>query len=216
VEFAALERISKIPEEKRAEIFKRFDKNGDGQIQRSEMKPPERPDGDKRFFPRIHELDSNKDGKVTFEEFEKGEFAGRMPKDRLGEFFGKLDRNGDGELSPADMSQDRRPPYDRPRDGGPPNRDGRFQNHESGKMIEALDKDGDKALSFDEFRQAPWLKDKSEDEQEDLFEKIDKNGDLSIVKSELPVEGPKGPERKRPAGPNGPGPRAPKGPDGGQ
>jgi Ca2+-binding EF-hand superfamily protein len=73
-------------------------------------------------------------------------------------------------------------------------------------MIEMLDKDGDEALSFEEFRRAPWLKDLGEDEQEEQFEKIDRDGDLLIRKEELPPAPPQGgkpPKRKR----GEPGPR---------
>jgi Ca2+-binding EF-hand superfamily protein len=221
-EFSALERISKLPVETQREIFKRFDKNGDGLIQASEMRPPQRPEGGGRPFPKLHELDADKDGKVSFAEFEEGPFADRIPKERLREFFGRLDRNSDGSLSAADMPKDNRPYQDRPREG-------RQEQHDPSRMIEMLDKNDDEALSFEEFRQAPWLKEKGEDEQEDLFEKLDKNGDLSIELSELPVGGPKRPEgregegnqvprgAKRPdgSGPDGgKGPRGPGGPSG--
>ncbi len=202
-EFSALERISKLPEGTQREIFKRFDKNSDGLIQLPEMRPPQRPEGRGRPFPKLHELDTDKDGKVSFAEFEVGPYADRIPKERLRAFFGRLDRNGDGSFSAADMPQDHRPSQDRPREG-------RQEQHDPSRMIEMLDKNDDKALSFEEFRQAPWLKDKSEDEQEGLFEKLDKNGDLSIELSELPLGGPRRPEGRERKGMQGPwGPRHP-------
>ncbi len=51
-------------------------------------------------------------------------------------------------------------------------------------MVKHHDKNGDGALSFDEFREIPWLKDKGEDEQEDRFEEMDKNKDLKLVGDE--------------------------------
>jgi len=218
-EFSALERISKLPEGTRREIFKRFDKNGDGLIQAPEMRPPQRPEGGGRPFPKLNELDTDKDGKVSFAEFEVGPFAKRIPKERLREFFGRLDRNSDGSLSAADMPQENRPYQDRPRDG-------RQEQREPGRMMEMLDLNGDKALSFEEFRRAPWMKEKGEDEQEGLFEKLDKNGDLSIELSELIAGGPRRPEgrveedtqgprgAKRPDGSGPVGPQGPRGPGG--
>jgi Ca2+-binding EF-hand superfamily protein len=201
LEFAALDRISKIPEEKRQGLFKRFDKNGDGLIQRAEMKPPQRPEG-RRPFPMLHELDANKDGVVSYEEFVAGPYAQRIPKDRLRPFFERLDTNGDGSLSHLDKPPGRGGPERRP----PP-------HHDRQKMIESLDKDGDNALSFEEFRQAPWIKERSEDEQEDQFEELDTNDDLVIDKSDKPRSGsdkPRGgPEKKGPRKEGSRGPREP-------
>lgn len=193
-EFVALERISKIPEAQSHEIFKRFDKNGDGMIQTHEMKPPQRREGREgrdRPFPRLHELDTDKSGSVTFEEFSSGPFAEKLPAERLRTFFDKLDRNGDGVLSPKDM------PHERGGPRGPRGPQGGGQ--ERGMMFETLDQNGDGALSFAEFRLAPWVKDRGEDEQEDQFERIDKDGNLLIEKSELmrggpPETGGKGPK----------------------
>ncbi|MEP4079224.1 EF-hand domain-containing protein [Haloferula sp.] len=209
-EFSALERISRIPAEKRDEIFKRFDKNGDGLIQRGEMRPSKRPDGGSRPFPKLRELDTDMDGKVSFKEFEVGPFAERMPKDRLEKFFGKLDTNGDGSITPEDRPMGRGGPSEGR--GGPGERGP--QQHDRKKMIETLDKNDDQALSFEEFRQAPWLKDKSEDEQEDVFEEIDKNDDLVIDKTDLPPGGSKGPRGSGEKGPRANGPNGPRGPRG--
>jgi Ca2+-binding EF-hand superfamily protein len=206
-EFVALERISKIPSEKQDEIFSRFDKNGDGKIQPGEMRPGRGPGDGKHQMPRLHELDANKDGKVSFEEFGKGPLAKRMPQERLKLLFGRLDTNGDGSISPEDRPKGR---------GGP--RDRRPMHHDRQKMIENLDKNGDKSLSFEEFRQAPWLKEKGEDEQEDAFEALDRNDNLMIDQSDLsPSEkagpGPRGPGGKGPQQRGAKGPRSPQGPN---
>ena len=193
-EFAALERLSKIPADKRDEIFRRFDKNGDGSIQREEMRPSQRPDGGGRPFPRLHELDSDKDGKVSFEEFAGGPFGRRMPQERLKQFFARLDNNGDGSLSPEDMRDDRRRPH----------------GHDPRRIIEMLDKDGDGKLSLEEFSRAPWLLDKGEDERTSRFTELDRNGDGLVGLRELSSAGPKGP---RTPGNKGPGQKVPKGPE---
>lgn len=178
-EFFALERIAKLPEEKRKRIFERLDKDGNGSIEREEMRPPQHPDGG-RPFPKLHELDTNKDGKVSFEEFGAGPFAKRMPPERLKHIFGKLDNNGDGSLSPEDMPKGR----GWQRDG----KGGRSREHDPRKLIGMLDRNESGSLSFDEFRQAPWLKDVGEDEQEDQFEKLDRNNDLIIDAADFPED----------------------------
>jgi Ca2+-binding EF-hand superfamily protein len=53
-------------------------------------------------------------------------------------------------------------------------------------MIQHLDKDGDGALSFEEFRAGRAVSQLSEDAQEDRFEALDKNADLKLTPDELP------------------------------
>ncbi len=196
-EFGAMERTGRLPEEKRAEIFKRFDKNGDGRIGAGEM--PGRPQGG---MPPLAEVDANKDGRIVFEEFRGLSFVTRLPEDRQRELFKRMDHDGDGALTPKDR------PAGSPRDGksgGHPwdgRRDGKGGGHgpQGPDLIKSLDKDGDGALGFEEFRQAGFLKDKSEDEQEDRFEEIDRNHDLKIDAADFPPPGegqpgPQGPPR---------------------
>lgn len=194
-EFAAMDRPGKLSDEKRAEIFKRIDKNGDGRIGPDEM-PKGRPEG----MPPLEEVDFNKDGKIEFSEFQKLDFVARMPEERQRGLFARMDRDGDGFLTPKD-----RPQREGRRDGKGGGPDGRGQRHSPMDMVKDLDKDGNGSLSFEEFRQAPWLKDKSEDEQEDRFEEMDKNHDLKIdvadfpppPDTEAPPEKPDGPEPEK-------------------
>ena len=53
-------------------------------------------------------------------------------------------------------------------------------------MIHQLDKDGDGALSFEEFRAGPAVSQLGEDEQEDRFENMDKNGDQKLTPQDFP------------------------------
>jgi Ca2+-binding EF-hand superfamily protein len=203
-EFGAMERTGRLPEEKRAEIFKRFDKNGDGKIGPDEM--PRRPQGG---TPPLAQVDANKDGKIVFEEFRNLTFVTRLPEERQRSMFERMDHDGDGALTPKD-----RPAGGPPREGGPPHdgmRDGKGWGHGPGPvdLVKELDRNGDGSLNFEEFRQAGFLKGRSEDEQEDRFEEIDRNHDLKIDASDLP---PPGEGRARPEGP-GKGPR--NGPEGG-
>ena len=95
-EFSAMERPGRLPEEKRAEIFKRIDKDGDGKIGPDEM-PKGRPGGG---MPPLEQVDFDKDGKIAFAEFQKLGFVARLPEDRQRGLFTRMDRDGDGALTP--------------------------------------------------------------------------------------------------------------------
>ena len=108
------------------------------------------------------------------------------------------------------MTPKDRPSGGPPHEGGPPwdgKRDGKGWGRGPNPLdlIKELDRNADGALGFEEFRQAGFLKDKSEDEQEDHFEKMDRNHDLKIDASDFPPPGEGKPK------PDGPG----KGPEGG-
>jgi Ca2+-binding EF-hand superfamily protein len=182
-EFAAMERPGRLPEEKRQEIFKRFDKNSDGRIGMDEI-PRQRPGG----MPPLEKADANKDGRIDFEEFKTLGFVARMPEDRQKGMFARMDTDGDGALTPKD-----RPKHDGRRDG----RDGKGGRRPNlPDMVKEHDKDGNGSLSFEEFRQIPWIAKAGEDEQEDRFEALDKNKDLKLDASDEPPPGEKGERTK--------------------
>jgi Ca2+-binding EF-hand superfamily protein len=183
-EFGAMERPRRLPEEKRAEIFKRFDKDGDGRLGPKEI--PRRPQGG---MPPLEQVDADKDGRIVFEEFVHLGFVTRLPEERRRALFERMDQDGDGALTPKD----------RPKGGGPPwqgKRDGKGGGHgpQGMDLIRELDKNGDRALDFDEFREAGFLKGKSEDEQEDRFEQMDRNDDLKLDAADFPPPGERKPD----------------------
>lgn len=206
-EFGAMERTGRLPEEKRLEIFKRFDKNGDGKIGADEM--PRRPQGG---MPPLAQVDANKDGKIVFEEFRNLSFVTRLPEERQRGLFERMDHDKDGALTPKDHQEG-----GSPHDGGGPPRDGKWDGKGRGRgpgpldLIKDLDRDGDKALGFEEFRQAGFLKGKSEDEQEDRFEEMDRNHDLKIDAADFPPPLPPPPGEGK-SGPGGPDKGPEKGP----
>ncbi len=164
-EFFASERLSRVPEEKRQEIFRRLDKDGDGKIQPGELaglregKPP----GHGGRLPRLEELDTDRSGGISFDEFRKGAFVSKLPEERQRALFTQMDRDGDGQLTPKD-----RPPGDG--HGGPP----------VGR-IAALDKDKSGGVSFEEFVQGEWVQKMPAERQREMFDHLDRDHDGQIM-----------------------------------
>jgi len=188
-----MKRIAMLPEAKREELFKRLDKDGNGSLSREELESLVRPqDGKHQRMPHLRDLDTNKDGVISFEEFKAGEFVKKLPPEQQLALFRRLDVNGDGVISPADHPAGERP--------GPPG-----VAHDPRRLFRQLDKDGDGFLSFEEFRQAPFVRGLDEKEQKERFDKLDRNKDGKLDVTEFPH-----PEHKvegKPH-PDGPGPDA--------
>jgi Ca2+-binding EF-hand superfamily protein len=187
MEFAAMQRIQNLPEEQRDIIFKRLDKNGDRMLGRDELMKFGHP-RDAQPTKRLWELDADKSGGISFDEFKEGQLFKKLPPDKLTEVFGRLDTDGDGLITPRDRPEQ---PFKRAQ--GKPRPKGRDDkrpddDNEPGrleKMIGKLDSNSDGGLSFEEYRTGAGVKDLSEDEQEDRFEKLDKNGDHKLSKEDL-------------------------------
>jgi Ca2+-binding EF-hand superfamily protein len=124
-EFDKMPRIQNLPEEKRLTLFNRLDKNTDCKLARVELErirnqhggqgPPMR---------KLWELDVNKSGGVSLEEFKAGEMFKKLPAERQDQIFKHLDTDQDGMITPKDRPQ---PPF---RHGGG---DPRRKCHEDGK-----------------------------------------------------------------------------------
>jgi Ca2+-binding EF-hand superfamily protein len=202
-EFDALPRIQKLPEEKRENLFRRLDKDGDGKLGRQELGRMEKPqnEGGPRM-PRLWELDLDKSGSVSLEEFKAGRLFGKLPPEKQDELFRRLDTNHDGVISPDDRPEH---PFNRDGDGhGPPSMPGGPREGPR-HLIRMLDKDGDGVVSFEEFREAPMNKELSEGEQKDLFEALDRNHDMKLTAEDFPAPPPSG-ERRHPGPPQPPRP----------
>lgn len=194
-EFNNLPRIQKLPEEKRDKIFSRFDKDQDGILSAEELKvmmqrPPS--EGARAAMMKFRELDTDKSGGVSLAELKAGELFKKLPVEKQEALFARLDTDGDGEITIKDK------PPGPPRDGpGRPDKEGRPDKggKEGGerpprdprRMLKDLDENKDGAVSFEEFRKAPPVRDLGEDEQEDRFEALDKNGDKKLDEADFPV-----------------------------
>ncbi len=184
-EFMEMPRVKNLPEEKRTSIFSRLDKDGDGKLSRDElMKFGRAHDGEPAK--RLWELDADKSGGVSFEEFKQGPFVKKLDPEKVSKMFNRLDTDSDGFITPKDRPE---MPSKRPDEK---QRKGEDSPHHE-KKHQKLDTDGDGSLSFEEFRVGPEVRDLSEDEQEDRFQKLDSNGDHKISSGERPSvsSGPK-------------------------
>ncbi|MES2438363.1 MAG: EF-hand domain-containing protein [Verrucomicrobiota bacterium] len=188
-EFDAMPRIQNLPEEKRQNLFKRLDKDTDGKLSRDELgrfgKPHDGPP-----MQRLWELDTDKNGGISFEEFKAGQLFMKLPPEKQDAVFHRLDTDDDGVITPKDKPQ---PPFKR--------QDGKRSKHPEGEepfepgINRKLDTNGDGALSFEEFRQGPAVKNLTEDQQEDRFEALDRNDDLKISPEDFPAPPPPPPAK---------------------
>ncbi len=185
-EFNAMRRIQKLPEDKRQNLFKRLDKDGDGRLSREELGNFAKPrDGQGAKMQRLWELDSDKSGGISLEEFKSGELFKKLPPEKQLEVFKRIDTNGDGVISPNDKPEFKRPDGKR----GPKGPDGKGTDG-GGPIYQKLDSNGDGALSFEEFRAGPAVKNLTEDQQEGRFELLDRNHDQKISAEDFPPSAP--------------------------
>lgn len=198
-EFHGIERIQVLPEEQRGKIFERLDKDRDGNLGRDELMRANRPH-DSPMRKRLWELDLDRSGGISIEEFRQGHLFKKLQPKKMMEVFNHLDTDQDGLITPRDRPE----PSFRKGEGKPRPKGKKGAKEGEGKspkdtgdpdrlrkMIRKLDVGGDGSLSFDEFRVGPGIKDLDEDAQEDRFNQLDRNGDLKISKEDAPPPPPK-------------------------
>ena len=202
-EFIQLPRISPLPAEKQDKLFVHLDKDQNGTLDMRELMPmggPNAPDGappeemKRRPMPRIAEMDTDGDKKISFEEFVASEMIAKLPEERQRKFFDNMDRNKDGVLSPEDgppPGQGMRRPDGKPEgrpDGKPEGKPNKNPDHTGmpnpERMFGAADANQDKLVDFTEFQKSPVATRMGEDAQEDLFESMDTNKDQKLDQTE--------------------------------
>ena len=196
-EFDLMPRIQHLSEEKRLHLFTRLDKDGDGKISRTELDQIGKPhDGQPPPMQRLWELDVDKSGGISPAEFKAGQLFKKLPPERQDELFRRLDTDRDGMITPKDKPE---PPFKhaggnahpkRP-DGGSPD-GGRLEPRQ---IIRQRDQNHDGALSFDEFRAGPAVKDLTPAEQQTRFDALDRNHDQQLTPDDFPPPAPR-PEPK--------------------
>lgn len=107
-EFFASPRLSRLPEGKREGIFARLDRNGDGSLDKREIHEIRRQGGGR--LREFRELDVDRSGGLNFVEFSEGRIFKKLPEEKRREIFGRLDTDGDGEVSPKDRPEKPRRP----------------------------------------------------------------------------------------------------------
>ena len=187
-EFDAMPRIMNLPEEKRANLFKRLDKDADAKLSRDELgRLGKKRDGHDQPLKRLWELDSDKSGGISFEEFKGGQLFKKLSPEKQQEVFRRLDTDGDGRITPIDKPT---PPFRNP-DGKSHSKHGDGdcpdEAEKPGQINRKLDLDGDGSLSFEEFRKGPAVKSLTEDQQEERFELIDRNKDHKLSPEDFPA-----------------------------
>jgi Ca2+-binding EF-hand superfamily protein len=201
-EFDLMPRIQNLPEEKRLHLFERLDKDGDGKLSREELgRIGQAHDGQGPPRQGLWELDVDKSGGISFGEFKAGQFFKKLPAARQEAVFRRLDTDGDGMITPKDKPEPSfkhegaNPHLKRP-DGG------KLEGHrmEPRQIIRQLDQNGDGALSLEEFRAGPAVKDLTAAEQQERFEVMDRNQDQQITADDFP---PPAPPRGEPQHPEG-------------
>lgn len=101
LEFFASPRLERLPEEKKQAFFSRLDRDGDGLVSRVEIREM-RHDAQRRAKEEFRELDADKSGGLSFEEFSKGKFFGKLPEEKRRQIFARMDTDGSGEITAED------------------------------------------------------------------------------------------------------------------
>ena len=100
-ELFSAQRMERLPKEKRDKIFARLDRDGDQMISKVEIREVRR-DAVRRAKGAFRHLDEDKSGGLSFAEFSKGEFLGKLPEEKRRQIFQRMDTDGNGEINAED------------------------------------------------------------------------------------------------------------------
>ena len=145
------------------------------------------------FMEAWGEADANHDGFISKAEFESMPRVQKIPEEKRGNLFKRLDKDADGKLAKEEIGR-----LGRGQDGqGPPPM----------KRFWELDTDKSGGISLEEFRKGEFFSKLPPEKQEEVFRRLDTNGDGAITSQDRPEppfkrgrhhddrKGPNGPER---------------------
>jgi Ca2+-binding EF-hand superfamily protein len=121
--------------------------------------------------------DKDRDGKISRTEFEAMPRIERLPEDKREQLFDRLDKNQDGFISPVERGDGR---------SGPRGRDSRPI-----QRLSDLDADRSGGIDFEEFKKGVLFRKLAPERQEEMFRRLDTNGDGQLT----PQDQPKPPRR---------------------
>lgn len=137
--------------------------------------------GHEKHHPEDHEemfkrMDKDGDGRIRKEEFFAIPRLERLPEEKREHLFARLDRDGDGSLSLEEISQMRKDAMKR-----------------GWKRLRELDADGSAGVSFEEFSRSKFFQKLPEERRQQIFDRMDSDGDGEITARDKP-KGPPHPQ----------------------
>lgn len=164
LEFTQNPRLLLASDEQKEALFLRFDKNGDGEIDKNEM--PIRPRKGPRDKSRFPKLDANTP--LTFEKFIELPRIQKLEAEIQTALFKRLDHDSDGLLTIQDMHHRRQ-----------------HRPFGKGALFAQMDKNQDERVSFSEFLDCSWSNLASKEENQTRFARLDANSDGFVDKEEI-------------------------------
>jgi Ca2+-binding EF-hand superfamily protein len=165
------------PERERPNAENRDERDRPPRPERPDKPPFERPPFDKELemFKRV---DTNRDGKISKEEFFASPRLANLPKEKREAIFARLDTDGDGFLGREEIRQMRHDAERRAKD-----------------EFRELDADKSGGLNFEEFSKGKFFGKLPEERRKQIFARMDTDGSGEINAEDKPKGPPVRPER---------------------
>ncbi|HEY8991172.1 MAG TPA: EF-hand domain-containing protein [Luteolibacter sp.] len=151
----------------------------EGRGEKPDGPPWNDPEREAEFWKKF---DTDHNGAISREEFFALPRIAKLPEERRVRIFERLDKDHDGSLSKEEIQEMRRGPGGMRR-GMPP--------------LERLDTDHSGGVSLEEFKAAPFVQKLPVERQEEMFHRLDTDGDGQITPKDRPPH-PEGEGERRP------------------